>query len=37
MQGLGGHTFYVIAVDAAGNTSVSNRVTIWVVPREESQ
>ncbi len=32
---LGAHTFYVIAVDAAGNTTRSDAVTIRVVPREE--
>lgn len=30
---LGEYTFYVIAVDAAGNVSVSGRVTIKLVPR----
>ena len=35
--GVGTHTFYVIAVDAAGNTTTSDRVTIRVVPREGSQ
>jgi membrane peptidoglycan carboxypeptidase len=33
--GLGAHTFYVVAVDAAGNQTTSNRVTIFVVAREE--
>jgi len=32
---VGEHTFYVIAVDAAGNVSRSDAVTIRVVPREE--
>ncbi len=32
---VGQHTFYVIAVDAAGNTTKSDLVTIRVVPREE--
>ena len=35
--GVGLHTFYVIAIDAAGNTTKSDPVTIRVVPREESQ
>ena len=35
IQGLGEHTFYVIAVDAAGNRATSDRVTIKVVPYEE--
>jgi len=34
---VGTHTFYVIAVDAAGNTTKSDLVTIRVVPREEGQ
>jgi hypothetical protein len=34
---MGAHTFYVIAVDAAGNQTTSNRVTIYVVPREEER
>jgi hypothetical protein len=33
--GVGAHTFYVVAVDAAGNETKSNLVTISVVPREE--
>ena len=33
---MGRHTFYIIAVDAAGNASTSDRVSIWVVPREEN-
>ena len=32
---VGPHTFYVIAVDAAGNETQSKLVTIWVVPRQE--
>jgi len=32
---VGSHTFFVIAVDEAGNVSKSNRVTIRVVLREE--
>ncbi|HEY72989.1 MAG TPA: hypothetical protein G4N99_06920 [Thermoflexia bacterium] len=32
---IGKHTFYVIAVDAAGNANTSDRVTIEVVPRED--
>ncbi len=32
---VGSHTFFVIAVDEAGNASKSNRVTIRVVLREE--
>ena len=35
LQGLGTHTFRVVAVDAAGNVSRSDPVTIRVVPREE--
>jgi len=35
IEGLGEHTFYVIAVDAAGNMTKSDTVTIKVVPREE--
>jgi hypothetical protein len=31
---LGSHTFYVIAVDAAGNEAKSNLVTVQVVPRQ---
>jgi len=31
---MGHHTFYVIAVDAAGNEAKSNKVTVQVVPRE---
>jgi hypothetical protein len=30
---LGQHTFYVVAVDAAGNETKSNLVTVSVVPR----
>jgi len=33
----GAHTFYIIAVDAAGNTTKSDPVTIKVVPRQEGQ
>jgi len=33
----GAHTFYIIAVDAAGNTTKSNQVTIKVVPRQEGE
>ncbi len=32
--GLGQHTFYVVAVDAAGNQTKSNLVTVSVVPRQ---
>jgi len=32
---LGNHTFYVVAVDAAGNVSKSDKVTVRVVPRQE--
>ena len=32
---MGRHTFYIIAVDAAGNATTSDRVSIRVVPREE--
>jgi len=32
---VGKHTFYVIAVDAAGNANTSERVSISVVPRAE--
>ncbi|MFW6136428.1 MAG: transglycosylase domain-containing protein, partial [Chloroflexota bacterium] len=32
--GLGQHTFYVVAVDAAGNETKSNLVTVSVVPRQ---
>jgi len=35
--GVGTHTFYVIAVDAAGNSTKSDPVTIRVVPYEEGQ
>jgi hypothetical protein len=31
---LGRHTFYVIAVDAAGNKTKSNLVSVEVVPRK---
>ncbi len=30
---LGSHTFYVVAIDAAGNKTKSNLVTVQVVPR----
>jgi len=30
---LGSHTFYVVAIDAAGNETKSNLVTVQVVPR----
>jgi hypothetical protein len=33
--GLGAHTVYVIAFDAAGNQTTSNKVTIFVVAPEE--
>jgi membrane peptidoglycan carboxypeptidase len=33
--GTGSHTFYVVAVDAAGNKAKSDPVTIQVVPKEE--
>jgi membrane peptidoglycan carboxypeptidase len=32
---VGEHTFYVVAVDAAGNKTKSNLVTVRVVPRQE--
>ena len=35
IEGLGTHTIYVIAVDAAGNEAKSDLVTIQVVPYEE--
>jgi membrane peptidoglycan carboxypeptidase len=35
IEGMGTHTFYVTAVDAAGNKTKSDPVTIKVVPREE--
>ncbi len=35
--GLGSHTLYVIAVDAAGNETKSNLVTVQVVPRQEEE
>ena len=35
IEEVGVHTFYVVAVDAAGNTTKSDLVTIRVVPREE--
>jgi membrane peptidoglycan carboxypeptidase len=35
--GLGSHTFYVIAVDAAGNEAKSNSVTVQVVPRQTEE
>jgi hypothetical protein len=35
IEGTGPRTFYIIATDAAGNTTTSDRVTIRVVPREE--
>ena len=35
IQGLGTHTFHIIAVDAAGNVTKSDPVTIRVVAREE--
>ena len=34
---MGAHTFYVIAFDAAGNQTTSNRVTIHLVAPEEEQ
>jgi hypothetical protein len=34
---LGLHTFYVVAVDAAGNQAKSNLVTVQVVPRKEEE
>jgi hypothetical protein len=37
IEGIGTHTFYVIAVDAAGNSTKSDLVTIKVVPHEEGQ
>jgi membrane peptidoglycan carboxypeptidase len=35
IEGTGSRTFYIIATDAAGNTTKSDPVTIRVVPREE--
>jgi hypothetical protein len=35
--GVGSHTFYVKAVDAAGNATTSDPVTIKVVPHEEGE
>jgi hypothetical protein len=35
--GFGSHTFYVVAVDAAGNKAKSDLVTIQVVPRREEE
>jgi hypothetical protein len=35
IEGTGPRTFYIIATDAAGNTTKSDPVTIRVVPREE--
>ena len=35
--GVGSHTFYVKAVDAAGNATTSDPVTIRVVPHEEGE
>ena len=35
IESVGARTFYVIAVDAAGNVTRSDPVTIQVVPREE--
>jgi len=37
IEGLGTHTFHVIALDAAGNTTKSDPVTISVVPRQEGE
>jgi membrane carboxypeptidase/penicillin-binding protein PbpC len=34
---LGDHTFYVVAMDAAGNVSKSDKVTVQVVPRKEEE
>ncbi|MGD2176682.1 MAG: transglycosylase domain-containing protein [Anaerolineae bacterium] len=34
---LGPHTFYVVAVDAAGNRAKSNMVTVQVVPRRPEE
>jgi hypothetical protein len=34
---VGPHTFYVVAVDAAGNKAKSNLVTVQVVPRQEEE
>jgi len=34
-QGEGKYTFYIVAVDAAGNSTTSDRVTIKLVPHEE--
>jgi hypothetical protein len=35
IAGTGPRTFYIVATDAAGNKTTSDRVTIRVVPREE--
>ncbi|MCX7683473.1 MAG: hypothetical protein N2508_16145, partial [Anaerolineae bacterium] len=37
LKETGEFTFYVIAVDEAGNSATSERVTIRVVPRQQSQ
>jgi hypothetical protein len=37
IEEVGLHTFYVIAVDAAGNWTKSDKVTIRVVPYQEGQ
>jgi hypothetical protein len=34
-RGAGKYTFYVIVVDAAGNSTTSDRVTIKLVPHEK--
>jgi hypothetical protein len=37
IRGIGNHTFYIIAVDAAGNWTVSDQVSVNVVPREDEE
>jgi len=37
IEGVGAHTFYVVAVDAAGNSTKSDLVTIKAVPHQEGQ
>jgi membrane peptidoglycan carboxypeptidase len=37
LGGVGKHSFYIIAVDEAGNRSKSDPVSIYVVPKEEGE
>jgi len=37
LGGVGKHSFHIIAVDEAGNSSKSDPVSIYVVPREEGE